>query len=407
MPRDAHYFGWKVVWAAFVIAACGAGAGLYGPSVFLPVLHATRGWTVSLIAAAVTTHFLISACIIIYLPDLHRRFPLATVTRAGALSCALGVITWCIAQTPWQLFAAALLTGLGWATTSSAAINAMVARWFDRDRPKALSLALNGASVGGVLFPPIWVGLIAYVGFAASGMLVAAAIVAIIWPLAHRYLRVYPADLGLTQDGNGREFAHPVLSRPSRSRPALLRDPRFLTMATAFALGMFAQIGLVAHLIARLAPELGARGGAAAFSLITLCAILGRTLLGWCLRDHNRRMIAASNFLVQSIGVLLLATGGGTALLLLGCVLFGLTGGNHLTLPPLMAQQEFDPADVATAVALSVAVSQGALAFGPAAFGLLYDATGDYVFPFAVAAIADVLAALTLLVGRTERRRLI
>jgi predicted MFS family arabinose efflux permease len=72
-----------------------------------------------------------------------------------------------------------------------------------------------------------------------------------------------------------------------------------------------------------------------------------------------------------------------------------------------MAQQEFDPADVATAVALSVAVSQGALAFGPAAFGLLYDATGDYVFPFAVAAIADVLAALTLLVGRTERRRLI
>jgi len=407
MPQEGRYFGWKVAWTAFVIAACGAGAGLYGPSVFLPVLHTTRGWSVSVIAAAITTHFLISACIIIYLPELHRRLPLATVTRAGALSCALGVIIWSMAQAPWQLFAAALLTGAGWATTSSAAINAMIARWFDRDRPKALSLALNGASVGGVLFPPIWVGLIAYVGFAASGVLVAAAIVAIIWPLAHHYLRPFPADLGLMRDGDGHEFAQAALSRPSRSRPALLRDPRFLTMATAFALGMFAQIGLVAHLIARLSPELGARGAAAALSLITLCAILGRTLLGWCLRDHNRRVVAALNFCVQSIGVLLLAAGAGTALPLVGCMLFGLTGGNHLTLPPLMAQQEFDPADVATAVALCVAVSQGALAFGPAAFGLLYDATGDYVLPFTLAAIADVLAALTLLAGRTEGRRFI
>jgi hypothetical protein len=54
-----------------------------------------------------------SACIIIYLPELHRRLPLATITRLGALSRALGVITWSIAQAPWQLFAAALLTGVG------------------------------------------------------------------------------------------------------------------------------------------------------------------------------------------------------------------------------------------------------------------------------------------------------
>jgi hypothetical protein len=39
--HERRYFGWKVAWAAFVIASCGAGAGLYGPSVLLPVLHAT------------------------------------------------------------------------------------------------------------------------------------------------------------------------------------------------------------------------------------------------------------------------------------------------------------------------------------------------------------------------------
>ena len=32
------------------------------------------------------------------------------------------------------------------------AINAMIAPWFDRDRPKALAHAFNRASVGGVVF---------------------------------------------------------------------------------------------------------------------------------------------------------------------------------------------------------------------------------------------------------------
>jgi hypothetical protein len=195
------------------------------------------------------------------------------------------------------------------------------------------------------------------------------------------------------QFADGRELAQPAPSRPSSSRPALLRDPRFLTMAAAFALGMFAQIGLVAHLIARLTPELGARGAAAALSLITLCAILGRTLLGWCLRDHNRRSVAALNFFVQSLGVLLLATGGGTTLLLVGCVLFGLTGGNHLTLPPLMAQQEFDLPTLPPLLPSASPSVRARWSSGRPPSGYSMMRTGDYVLPFALAAIADVLAA--------------
>ena len=103
-------------------------------------------------------------------------------------------------------------------------------------------------------------------------------------------------------------------------------------------------------------------------------------------------------------GAILLAVGGGTPQLLAGCILFGLPGGNHLTFPPLIAQQEFRHADVATVVALYVAISQGAMAFGPAAFGLLYDATGGYVLPFTLAAIADATAALILLGGRKASR---
>jgi hypothetical protein len=83
MFRDV-FFGWKVVAAAFTVAVFAWGIGFYGPAVFLAALHAERGWPVSVISSAITAHFLLSAILVARLPDLHRRYGLVRVTRAGA-----------------------------------------------------------------------------------------------------------------------------------------------------------------------------------------------------------------------------------------------------------------------------------------------------------------------------------
>ena len=139
-------FGWKVVGAAFTIATFTFGLGYYGPSVFLKVLHQERGWPLSVISTAITFHFLISAVIVTYLPEAHRRFGVATVTQAGVAALALGMFCWSLAQAPWQLFVAAAISGVGWSATSGAAIIAMVSPWFEQRRALALGHAFNGAS---------------------------------------------------------------------------------------------------------------------------------------------------------------------------------------------------------------------------------------------------------------------
>ena len=48
----------------------------------------------------------------------------------------IGLIGWSGAWQPWQLFVAAVPSAAGWAATSGAALNAIVARWFERDRRK-------------------------------------------------------------------------------------------------------------------------------------------------------------------------------------------------------------------------------------------------------------------------------
>lgn len=201
------FFGWRVVAAAFVFAVFAWGIAFYGPSVFLHTIHETRGWSVSLISAAVTFQYPLGAGFVAYLDDAHRRFGLVAITRAGVLAFAAGTLGWGLAAAPWQLFAAAALTAAGWSATSSAAINAMLVPWLKRRRGFALSLAFNGASMGGVLFIPLWVALIERLGFAAAAATIAAAMFVILWWLAGRYLRPTPEALGCCRMASARRRA--------------------------------------------------------------------------------------------------------------------------------------------------------------------------------------------------------
>jgi MFS family permease len=382
---DRH--AWRVVWTAFVVGMFGFGVGFYGPAVYLPALHQARGWSISTISAAITAHYLVGAFLISMLPDAYRRFGVARVTLAGAMLAAAGIIAWACAQQAWQLIPALLLSGAGWSAMSGAALNAIVAPWFEHDRPKAISMAFNGASIGGVVFTPLLTFLIAGAGLPLAAGTVAVMMVAVVCPLAWRFLRAEP--IGATAPHHA----------PS-SRWVLLRQPRFLTISIAFALGLFAQVGLFSHLIARLEPDFGSPLAAVAASVVTLCAVAGRSLLGWVLDGHDRRLAAMGNLLMQAAGSVLLAFGADAASLATGCVLFGLGVGNLTSLPPLIAQREFRAADVGVVVALVIAINQAVFAFAPAIFGWLYDLDGSYIGPFLLAGIVQIAAAAIVVLGR-------
>jgi MFS family permease len=403
--RQPGFFGWRVVWAAFTVGIFGWGVGFYGPPIFLQALHEARGWPISLLSAAITCHFLLGALVVANLAALYRRFGMPEVTTAAALAAALGALGWALAAEPWQLFAATLLSGFGWAATGAAAINAMVAPWFIQRRPAALSAAYNGATIGGVLLSPLWVALIAGLGFAGAAAVVGGAMVVTLAWLSARVFSRTPAGLGQFPDGAP---AAPLPAAPGGALPGsrLWRDRRFTTLTAATSLSLFAQIGIVTHLFSLLVPVFGSRHAGFVAALVPICAILGRVALGWLLpQGADRRRAVAANYALQICGTLLLLAAGGTSLplLLLGVVLFGVGLGNSVSLPPLIAQQDFSPAETARVVALVTACSQASYAFAPAAFGALREwapmqaAPGGAPLLFLTATALYLLAALTML----------
>ena len=65
----------------------------------------------------------------------------------------------------WQLYPAFLMMSVGWGAMSGAAINIILAPWFERRRGLAVSLAFNGATLGGVFVTPALLPLIDALGF--------------------------------------------------------------------------------------------------------------------------------------------------------------------------------------------------------------------------------------------------
>ena len=64
MRNAPRFFGWNVLYATFALAVFGWGVGFYGPPVFLHAVVQRTGWSVALVSAAVTLHFLCGAMVV-------------------------------------------------------------------------------------------------------------------------------------------------------------------------------------------------------------------------------------------------------------------------------------------------------------------------------------------------------
>jgi len=251
-------------------------------------------------------------------------------------------------------------------------------------------------------------------GFPVAAAAISVVMLLTMWTLASTVFSRTPQQMGLAPDGDALGTpATSVVPEDTKPLPGALlwRSARFLTLSAGMAFGLFAQIGLTAHLFSLLTPALGAQQAGLAMGLATALAILGRTAIGWMMpQQADRRLVACASYAVQLAGSLVFVAAAGTSvpLLLFGVALFGLGFGNATSLPPLIAQVEFVPEDVARVAPLIVAVSQGGYAFAPAAFGLIraYGPYASVAEPglapalFLAAALAQGLAVAAMLASR-------
>lgn len=392
-----RYDGWRIVAVCFLVATFGWGLGFYGQSVYVAELHRLHGWPASLIASGTTFFYLFGALLVVFVSEAIRSFGPRNCLLAGVGAMAAAAVSIGLVSEPWQLYAANGVLAFGWAGTSLGVITNTLGLWFDQKRGMAISLALNGASFGGIIGVPLLVAAIAAFGFSGALMLAAAVMLVLMVPIILIFVGPPPRRGSITTG-----LAAADAPSPTRIRAQAFRDLAFLTVSIAFALVLFAQVGFIVHLITFLDPVIGRGGAATAMALLTAMAVVGRVLFSTVIDRLNQRLAAAISFTSQAVALAIIINFHNEIVLVAACGLFGFSVGNLITLPSLIVQREFDPRSFGVLVSLITAINQVTYAFGPGVIGLLRDLSGSYALPFYGCIGLELTAAMLIMVRKGQ-----
>jgi predicted MFS family arabinose efflux permease len=385
-----RYAGWRIVAVCFLVATFGWAFGFYGQSVYLAELQRARGWPASLISGATTFFYLFGALIVVFVAEAVKKFGPRNCLIAGTCATALAAVALGQVREPWQLYLADAALAFGWAGMSLGMITNTLGLWFTHKRGMAISLALNGASFGGIAGVPLLVIAIGQFGFAQAMIVAAAVMVMLVVPTVLIFVGRPPLHVQAS--------ATTDLSSATQIRGRALRDIGFLSVTIAFALVLFAQVGFIVHLIAFLDPVIGRANATTAIALLTAMAVVGRVLFSTVIDRLNQRLASALSFVSQAAALLVLINLRGDMVLIAACAVFGFSVGNLITLPSLIVQREFDPRSFGVLVSLQTAIAQVTYAFGPGVVGALRDLSGSYTLPFYGCIVLELTAACLILV---------
>ncbi|MCO5119911.1 MAG: MFS transporter [Burkholderiaceae bacterium] len=399
--RGRIFYGWWMVAACLLIATLSWTLGVFGVSVYLYAITRLHGWSIGVVSSAITVFYLTGACLSMPVGSLIGRKGPRGVFTIGALAMGTSVALLGRVTEPWHVYAIFALAGVGYASLGTTALTTTLAPWFERHQGRAVTIALLGASFGGMLGLPLLATSIELLGFPRATLLAGAAVIALVLPLAWRVLRHRPQDLGLLPDGMKPDPKAPAAAEPRRwNRASAVATLQFRTSIAAFGLALMVQLGFLTHHVAVAAPTLGATGAAGLVSATAIAAFIGRLLLARFSDAIDVRLAAAAMFGLGTVFLTLLAFAASPTALVLASLGYGITIGNVTTLSPIIVRREFGSASFGAIYGVGAMIIGLLSCLGPSLYGWLHDLSGSYRLPFLAAAAIEVMATVVILYGR-------
>ena len=358
------------------------GSLFYGNGFYLVALAEQHGWSLSAVSFGISLSFV--ACIPASIAfgwvfDTHgQRYGPMAVVLYGALAMAAGIALLGRVDALWQLYLTYLLLGSAYPALAAPAISSILNLRVASGYGWSLSLALTGASVGGMISAPGLVWANGQFGLAPALGGLAGIIVLAIVPAALRVLR--PPAVARVACTVPADMYGPAPKNPKRRAEwaAILFTRRFAIIAAVSFLSLAAQVGFLAHQLSVLQASLTAAHAALVVSATAVVSMVGRFLVGGLSERMRITHLAALTYLVLGVGIALVAVADVVLLLVAGCLLAGLSVGAVVMLPPMLCRAAFDSTVYGRAYGMAATCVYLGGAVGPSLAGLLADLAAGY-----------------------------
>ena len=347
---------------------------------------------------------------------LERRGPRALIPW-GSVSIGTGLMLGFFISSLWHAYIfIGVMIGVGLAISGFVTLNALMPRWFFRNRGLAAGIAISGIGIGSFILMPTIERLIAVFGWRYAYLIFGASILLIILPLKLLLLRNAPSDVGQNIDGVSDEEAAGFPKQPASSaqkvgevfRHVMWEKNFWALMIIAFVIGLNNNSIWSQLQIFFVDANFSTAFGAFVFGLTGAIRILGSVILGWASDRIARKMAQAIALFLSGLGVLALLSvphfSNGVVLAFMFAAIYGFGVGGMSACYAAMCADAYAGRSFAVIMGLlEIAFGLGGFV-GPPMAGFMFDYTGSYVLPFCIVIIFQTVALLVCqFVYSTER----
>ena len=378
---------WVVVFVIGWTFTVATGLGFYSLPVYLHVLTSSRGFALTTVSYAVSAFFLVSAVVNIPLGRLIRRVQPRWVMLGGSVLAGVSLLLLGRVGSVWELYLDFTIFGCGFSASSYLPGTAVIVGLFDRDRARALALALTGGSVGGVVVAPLLARVVDVHGLSGTApwlglaYLVLGGLPVLLFIRGH--LAAAPAASVVDAGAGGVSYAVAV------------RSFAFVLVTVSFGVLMADQVGTQVQIVS-IGSAMGVGNSGIAVSIMASATIAGRLIGAFALSRLPVIGFSAVMGVLQAVSFAVLALWSGLAGLAAGTVLFGITIGNLTVLIPLVVVELFGLTDYPRIYAVSQFGASVGTAGGPAVLAWLHSGFGSYRMPLLILAAISVAAAVAV-----------
>ena len=201
---DNMYFGWKTVIAGAIIACWGYGSWYYGMGALLLPLTQEFGWTRTQLTLAFSMRSIEGGLEGPIGGMLIDKYGERKITIISTIIACLGLIAVLYVKTIWQFVIVwGFIVSLGFNLGLYDTVNSAVAKWFHKDRSRAIGIVTIGGGLGAPVIVPVMTYIIANYSWRIALMFVIGSTALIAIPLAWFFMKDHPPEFyGMLPDGD-------------------------------------------------------------------------------------------------------------------------------------------------------------------------------------------------------------
>ena len=392
------FYGWKLVGLTLLVTALAGGPVWNGVGVWVKALEMHFGWSRTQLTGAFSMAQLEGSLIGPLMGYLIDKLGPSRMVFIGFSITGVGFILFSQTTHIVTFYISYALIMLGTAAGTWLPMMAVINRWFNRMKGRAMAVAGEGSFLGGLLLVPVlaWAVNPAQHGWSVTAFWIGIVFLGVGWPLS-RLIRERPENYGQRPDGalpsqdpefhEGESSIGPFSSDdgPEFTARQAIRTSAFWLITFGHALSSMLIATLTVHMVPMLTDQ-GLSLQTAAFVWSILMAVgAAFQLIGGYVGDRVPKNLAIFAFTaLQAVGFLMAAFVDNLTMAVLFAVVYGAGFGGRVPLTTAIRGDYFGKGAFATITGISMAPLYMFMLIAPLFAAAMFDASGSYRLAFLI-----------------------